>query len=145
MTAGAPMSFLTSSSVWARTAAGDPLAPRPCPPIWAIRSGPLVSARVCRYGWLVTPCRTSPRVSVAVAAVIASTSSSAGPGRRRRSRPTRRPTSLILPMVVVLSLRQPVQPGQGAEVPAAAAGQPGLVHERAVAHGDQPVSGGGDA
>src|ERR1700733_13620337 len=129
MTAGAPMSFLTSSSVRARTAAGDPLAPRPCPPIWATTSGPLVAALVCRYGWVGAAGRTSPRVSVAVAAVIASTSSTAGPGRCRRSRPTRRPTSLILPIALALSLGQPVQPGQGAEVPAAPAGQPGLVHE----------------
>src|ERR1700734_4435476 len=98
MTAGAPMSFLTSASVLARTAAADPLAPRPWPPSWATTSGPLVAALVCRYGWLVTPCRTSPRVSVAVAAVIASTSSTAGPGRCRRSRPTRRPMSDSLPM-----------------------------------------------
>ena len=37
-----------------------------------------------------------------------------------------------------------LQPGQGAEVPGGAAGQPGLVHERAVAHRDQPVRGGRD-
>src|SRR6202044_2526380 len=145
MTPGFPVSALTCAPVRARTAAADPLAPRPWPPIWATTSGPLVAALVCRYGWLVTPCRTSPRVSVAVAAVIASTSSTAGPGRCRRSRPTRRPTSLILPIALALTLGQPVYPGQGAQVPAAAAGQPGLVHERAVAHGDQPVSGGGDA
>jgi hypothetical protein len=32
----------------------------------------LVAARVCWYGWLVTPCSTRPSVKVVVAAVIAS-------------------------------------------------------------------------
>src|SRR4029450_13392508 len=35
-------------------------------------------------------------------------------------------------------------PDKGAELPGGATGQPGLVHERAVAHRDQPVGGGRD-
>ena len=40
--------------------------------------------------------------------------------------------------------RLALQPGQGGKLPGGAAGQPGFLDERAVAHGDQPVRGGRD-
>ena len=104
----------------------------------ATTSGPLVASRVLWYGSLAASRRTSPSVSVVVAAMIASSSSAASARRRRRSRTARRPTSRRRPTRSVL------QPDEGAELPGGAAGQPGLVDERAVAHRDQPVRGGRD-
>src|SRR5580700_5203628 len=101
-------------------------------------SGPAVAARVCRYGWLLTPRRASPRVSVVAAVTIASTSSTADAGRYRTSRAASRPMNTMRPMSSAL------EPGQRAQVAARAAGHPRLPGEGPVPHRDQPVGSGRD-
>src|ERR1039457_1829317 len=84
------------------------------------------------------PLSASPRVSVVVAAVMTRSISAASTGRQRRSRVARRQTSSIRPMPSAF------ESGEDTEVAGGAAGEPGLVDECAVAHGDEPVGGGGD-
>src|SRR6266545_1506454 len=104
----------------------------------ATTSGPLVASRVLWYGSLAASRRTSPSVNVVVAAMTASSRSAvsvraaAGHARRGGPRAGCGPSPSVL------------QPDKGAELPGGATGQPGLVHERAVAHRDQPVCGGRD-
>src|SRR6185437_12260744 len=103
--------------------------------LWATMSGPSVAAKVRFQGLVVTVCMASPSVSVALVAVITRSSSTDWAAWRRRSRAASRYTSRTRPISAL-------QAGQRAEAARAAAGQPGLVHERPVAHGDQPVGGG---
>src|ERR1039458_9584568 len=56
----------TSAFAWVRI--GGPAFPGPGPESWATTSGPAVAARVCWYGWLVTPCTGTPRGTAAGAA-----------------------------------------------------------------------------